>query len=174
MADVQPVQSLERAFDILERLCKIDGSVAIRDLVAETGLNKSTIYRMLQTMAARGYVAQEPSSGKYYMTTKLFTLSSHVIEHLDLVSVAREPMLELSHALQETVHLVIQDGSDILYVHKVETSPDSVRMASRLGMRRPLYSTASGKVLLAYCKKEVAICNLKEKRRKQVFTLRVH
>ena len=154
MAETQGVQSLDRAFEILEHLCAVPEGMAIRDLVAQTKLNKSTIHRMLQAMLQRGYVRQEPITGRYYMTTKLCTLSSMIVDGLDLVRVARLPMEQLSQQLQETVHLVIREDTDIVYVHKVEAVSHSVRMAAQIGMHRPLYCTASGKAILSYMTEE--------------------
>lgn len=150
MAEMAGVQSLDRAFDIMEQLCHSGGGMAIRQLTEATGLNKSTVHRMLQCMVARGYVIQDPDTGCYRMTTKLYTLGGQILESLDLVEMARRPMEELNRAVGETVHLVVAEGTDIVYVHKVEARQDSVRMASRIGMHRPLYCTGSGKAILAY------------------------
>lgn len=154
MAETQGVQSLDRAFEILEHLCAAPEGLAIRDLVAQTQLNKSTIHRMLQAMLQRGYVRQEAVTGRYCMTTKICTLGSMIVDGLDLVRAARFPMEELSQQLQETVHLVIRDDTNMIYVHKVEAVTRSVRMASRIGMQRPLYCTASGKAMLSYLSEE--------------------
>ena len=149
MAEKANIQSLDRAFDILEQLCQVSGGMAIRDLTAATGLNKSTVHRMLQTMIARGYVVQDEISGRYHMTTKLYALGGQVVDNLDLVETARYPMNALSREVEETVHLVVPEGTDIVYVYKMEAGQDSVRMVSRIGMHRPLYCTASGKAILA-------------------------
>lgn len=154
MAEKPVVQSLDRAFDIMEQLCRCGGGMAIRQLTETTQLNKSTIHRMLQCMVARGYVVQDPDTGCYRMTTKLYTLGGQIVEHLDLVEIARRPMEELNRQIGETIHLVIAEGTDIVYVHKVEAQQNSVRMVSRIGMHRPLYCTASGKAILAYWSSE--------------------
>ena len=149
MAERGPVQSLDRAFDILEALCASKSGLAIREITQATGLNKSTVHRMLQAMVTRGYVTQEEESGRYRMTTLLYFISGQVVEHLDLVQVARRPMEELSQKVEETVHLVVPEGTEIVYVHKVEASTSAIRMFSRIGMHRPMYCTGSGKAILA-------------------------
>lgn len=144
-----PVQSLDRAFDIMERLCMARDGLPIHRLTELTGLHKSTIHRMLAAMVARGYVVKDEETTRYRMTTRLFTLSSQVIENLDLVQVARAPMERLRDIVGETVHLVVPDGSDIVYVHKVEAETGAIRMFSRIGSRRPMYCTGVGKAILA-------------------------
>lgn len=169
MAETQGVQSLDRAFEIMEHLCAAPEGLAIRDLVAQTKLNKSTIHRMLQAMLQRGYVRQEAVTGRYCMTTKLCTLGSMIVDGLDLVRVARFPMEQLSQQLQETVHLVIREDTDIVYVHKVEAVSRSIRMASQIGMHRPLYCTASGKAMLS-CMSEEQVADIWQRSTVRAYT----
>lgn len=143
------VQSLDRAFDIMEALCGARDGMLIHELTACTGLHKSTVHRMLASMAARGYVRKDEDSGRYRMTTKLYALSGQVVDNLDLVQIARRPMEDLCHKVHETVHLVVPEGTDIVYVHKVEADQGAIRMFSRIGMRRPMYCTGVGKAMMA-------------------------
>ena len=144
-----PVQSLDRAFDIMERLCEARDGLTIHTLTEMTGLHKSTVHRMLSAMVTRGYVRKDEETNKYRMTTRLYALAGQVVENLDLVQIARGPMERLRDEVGETVHLVVPDGSDIVYVHKVEAENSAIRMFSRIGMRRPMYCTGVGKAILA-------------------------
>lgn len=85
MAEVLQVQSLDRALDIIEALCRANRGMAIRDLADATRLNKSTVYRMLQTLRRRGFVMQDEDTGRYYMTTRLYDLGNQVVQHLDIL-----------------------------------------------------------------------------------------
>lgn len=149
MAEKGTVQSLDRAFDIMEQLCGARDGLPIHELTDRTGLHKSTVHRMLSSMAARGYVRKDEESGRYRMTTKLYALSGQVVENLDLVQIARAPMEALSRQVHETVHLVVPEGTDIVYVHKVDVEQGAIRMFSRIGMRRPMYCTGVGKAMMA-------------------------
>ena len=149
MAEKGTVQSLDRAFDIMEQLCGARDGLPIHELTERTGLHKSTVHRMLSSMAARGYVRKDEESGRYRMTTKLYALSGQVVENLDLVQIARAPMEALSRQVHETVHLVVPEGTDIVYVHKVDVEQGAIRMFSRIGMRRPMYCTGVGKAMMA-------------------------
>ena len=149
MAEKGTVQSLDRAFDIMEQLCGARDGLPIHELTERTGLHKSTVHRMLSSMAARGYVRKDEESGRYRMTTKLYALSGQVVENLDLVQIARAPMEALSSQVHETVHLVVPEGTDIVYVHKVDVEQGAIRMFSRIGMRRPMYCTGVGKAMMA-------------------------
>ena len=71
------------------------------------------------------------------------------MDNLDVVERARTPLERLGHETGETVHLVLCEGRDIVYIHKVESETGAIRRFSRIGMRRPLYCTGVGKAILA-------------------------
>ncbi|VFS76159.1 Transcriptional regulator kdgR [Raoultella terrigena] len=100
-------------------------------------------------MKSLGYVAQEGESEKYSLTLKLFELGARALQNVDLVRSADIQMRELSRLTKETIHLGALDEDSIVYIHKID-SMYNLRMYSRIGRRNPLYSTAIGKVLLAW------------------------
>jgi len=79
----------------------------------------------------------------------VLSLSKSFLERLDLPELAKAGLRELSRASQETAHLAVLEGTDMLYIDKVD-SPQSVRMHSVIGTRNPLYCTAMGKAILAF------------------------
>lgn len=158
------VQSLDRAFDLLELLCRSSNGMAIHQLSEATGLHKSTVHRLLSAMAERGYVRRDRESAIYRAGMRLCELSEYIQENLDVVSLAREPMERLSRRTGETVHLVAQEGNEIVYIYKVESIHGAIRMVSRIGMRRPLYCTGVGKAILATRTEEEALRCWRESR----------
>lgn len=143
------VQSLDRAFDLLELLCKSRNGMTIAALSAETGLHKSTVHRLLASMCTRGYVQRDAETSIYHAGMRLCELSGYIMENMDVIERARAPMERLGEQTGETVHLVMQEERDIVYIHKVESDSGAIRMFSRIGMRRPLYCTGVGKAILA-------------------------
>lgn len=148
MADTAGIQSLERAFSILEALSLQPGGMQLTELTALTGLHKSTVHRMLASLIGLGYVKKAEDS-KYLLTLKLFELAGRVVEHIDVLEVSRLSLEKLQAFAGEAVHLVVREGSHIVYVHKSEGRAGAYQMFSRIGMRRPLYCTAAGKSILA-------------------------
>ena len=142
------VQSLDRAFMLLELLCKSPKGMAIHELTQQTGLNKSTVHRLLSSMLSWGYV-QRSENAVYRAGMRICELGDYIQQNLDIIDLAREPMERLSRDTGETVHLVERDGDEIVYIYKVESIHGAIRMVSRIGMRRPLYSTGVGKAMLA-------------------------
>lgn len=149
MTKSSSVQSLDRAFGLLELLCRSRGGMSIAALCAETGLHKSTVHRLLGAMVVHGFVVQDSATSTYHAGMKLCELSSHITENLDIVERARRAMSRLSRDTGETVHLVVREENEIVYIHKVDSVHSAIRMFSRIGMRRPLYCTGVGKAILA-------------------------
>ncbi|EPF16255.1 Transcriptional regulator kdgR [Cedecea davisae] len=148
--DKQPdsVSSVLKVFGILQALGE-EKEMGITELAQRVMMSKSTVYRFLQTMKSLGYVAQEDESEKYSITLKLFELGSSALQNVDLIRSADVQMRELSRQTREAIHLGALDDSSIVYIHKID-SLYNLRMYSRVGRRNPLYSTAIGKVLLAW------------------------
>jgi len=154
MSHQSGIQSLDRAFDIIEILsCNPEG-LHLMEVTHQTGLNKSTVHRMLSSLSMLGYVKKDQGTGRYYLTLKLFELSGRIVDGIDVLRAAKTPLATLRGVAQEAIHLVVQEGNDIVYIHKVESPSSSFRMVSRLGMRRPMYCTAVGKSILAMMKDE--------------------
>ncbi|KHM32762.1 DNA-binding transcriptional regulator KdgR [Enterobacter hormaechei] len=152
--DKQPdsVSSVLKVFGILQALGE-EREIGITELSQRVMMSKSTVYRFLQTMKSLGYVAQEGESEKYSLTLKLFELGARALQNVDLIRSADIQMRELSRLTKETIHLGALDEDSIVYIHKID-SMYNLRMYSRIGRRNPLYSTAIGKVLLAWRDRE--------------------
>ena len=120
---------------------------SLQRLAQETGLAKSTVHRLLASLVSLGYAAQEPETGRYRLTLKMFELSSGIVNSMEIMDVAKAHLERLSQRTGEAVHLVIRDARDIVYIYKTESGP--MRMSSRVGLRSPLYCTGVGKAILA-------------------------
>jgi len=145
------VQAIERSCIILDHLSKGKKSYSIQELSSELNLPKPTIHRILSTIRYFGFVAQDEASKEYRLGFRLVELGHIVLDQIDLRKVAEPFLTELANRVEETVHLVILDQGEIVYLDKVEnvSDPRSLRMVSRIGMRNYAHSCAVGKVLLA-------------------------
>ncbi|WP_258359270.1 IclR family transcriptional regulator [Moorella sulfitireducens] len=147
------VLSVEKSIKILETLAMTTEGIGLSDLSRRLGLNKSTVYRMLTTLKAYGYVDQEPTTGKYILGLKILELSSGLLERLDVRTVAHPYLKELAARSQEVAHMVVRDGNEAVYIDKVEGNR-TIRMYSQIGRRVALHSTAVGKAILAFLPSE--------------------
>ena len=142
------VQSLERAFDLLEALAS-GGELGVTELANRTGLVPSTAHRLLHTLAKRGYVSQSTESGRYLLGYKVVEVASGLEHRLERLRVVARPHLEgIQRATGETVNLVVLDADRVVYVDQVEGSRH-VRMFTTVGTSVPAHTTGSGKAIMA-------------------------
>jgi DNA-binding IclR family transcriptional regulator len=142
------VQSLERAFDLLEALAS-GGELGVTELANRTGLVPSTAHRLLHTLAKRGYVSQSTESGRYLLGYKVVEVASGLERRLERLRVVARPHLEgIQRATGETVNLVVLDADRVVYVDQVEGSRN-VRMFTTVGTSVPAHTTGAGKAIMA-------------------------
>jgi len=159
------VQTLERASLILDILGQSPQGISIKDLSDRMHLPKGTTHRLLSSLSYFGYVRQDQNTKNYSLGFKLVELGNLLLGQLDLRREAEPFLRDLAERTKETVHLVILDGSEIVYLDKLETEPytGGLRMASRVGSRNPAHSCAVGKVLMAHLPAEALARMIEEK-----------
>jgi IclR family acetate operon transcriptional repressor len=138
------VQSLERAFVLLELMADAGGEVAISRLAVDSGLPVSTIHRLVRTLVGRGYVRQVPSR-RYVLGPRLIHLGE--CSSRTLATWAQPHLTRLVDAIGETANLAMLDGSQVAYVAQVP-SRHAMRMFTEVGKRVMPHCTAVGKALL--------------------------
>ena len=145
------VQSVERVSIIIDVLGEFPQGISFGDLSTKVDLSKGTTHRLLSTLAFLGYVRQDAQTKKYNLGFKLVELGNRLLSQIDFRTEARSFLVDLAESTKETVHLVILDQNEVLYIDKVESNshPTGLRMASMLGSRIPAHCSAVGKVLLA-------------------------
>lgn len=143
-----PIQVADRLFQALELLAR-SGPAGLMELSSALSLNKSTAHRVLNSLIYMGYVKQNQDTSKYSLTFKIWDLANQLLMQNDIVEIARPHLKELVSKCEETVHLVQADGTKAVYIDKVESYSNSVRMVSKVGKSIPLYCSGVGKALLA-------------------------
>lgn len=139
------VQSIERAFGLLETMADAGGIMGLSQLAATSGLPLPTIHRLVRTLVDLGYLRQEPSR-QYVLGPRLIRLgesSSHMLSIW-----ARPHLAALVDELGESANLAMLDGDQIVYVAQVP-SRHSMRMFTEVGRRVLPHCTAVGKAIMA-------------------------
>ena len=159
------VQTIERASSILDILGQSSQGISIRELSAKLKLPKGTTHRLLSSLSYFGYVRQDPKTKDYFLGLKFVELGQILLSQLDLRKEAEPFLRDLAERTKETIHLVILDRNEIVYIDKVETdqNPSGLKMASRIGLRNPAHSSAVGKMILANFSEEELQSFFKEK-----------
>ncbi len=146
-------QSLERGLAILSAFRPGRTLLGVSDLGREVGLSRSTAHRYVATLAALGYLEQDPSSRKYRLGSRVLDLGFSAINSMELREIAAPHLQELSDATGYTVNMAILDEQDIVYVERCRSSRKGQReidLNLHVGSRLPAYCTSLGKVLLAF------------------------
>jgi DNA-binding IclR family transcriptional regulator len=138
---------LQKTLDILETLKKESNGIALADVARSLDMPKATVYRILATLEIRGYL-DRVTNGGYKISDKFFALQRDLSPGRNLLRVAEPIMEQVAAECRETVNLGTFDGGEVVVIATVE-SPQSVRMASKVGNRRHLHTTGLGKVLMA-------------------------
>src|SRR5262245_15501087 len=146
-------QSLERGLAILSAFRSGRPLLGVSELGRDIGLSRSTTHRYVATLAALGYLQQDPPTKKYRLGPRVLDLGFSAINSMELREVAAPHLRELSDATGYTVNMAILDGTDIVYVERCRSSRAGQReidLNLHVGSRLPAYCTSLGKVLLAY------------------------
>lgn len=143
------IQSVEHALDLLEALCDQGEGVQIAQLSAQLGMNKSSIFRLLATLEARGYVQREEGSKRYQLGMTAYETAQKFLSHMTLLRKARPVMERLARQCDEAVYLAIRRGDEILFLDMIDTG-QQIKIASLVGRRYPLAALSAGRVLLAF------------------------
>jgi IclR family transcriptional regulator, acetate operon repressor len=144
-AQANGVQSVERAFTLLEVLAGAGGELSLSEIAAESGLPLPTIHRLIRTLVDRGYVRQL-ATRRYTLGPRLISLGESASGRL--TGWARPWLTSLVEELGETANFGTLDGDRATYIAQVP-SRHSMRMFTEVGRRVPLHCTGVGKALLA-------------------------
>jgi DNA-binding IclR family transcriptional regulator len=138
-----------RLLRLFDALAKAKDGLSLASLNSVLASPKSSLLNLLRPLVADGYLTYD--SGRYRLGPSIFRLSANIMSAWNLSSTLRPYLEELAVRARESVFLGVLDkiGKVITYVDAIE-SPHSVRFSIPIGGVRPLYSTAAGRVLLAY------------------------
>jgi DNA-binding IclR family transcriptional regulator len=143
------LEAVERAMRVLDAFLDLPGEVGTNELARRTGINPSTVSRLLSTLVAGGYVEHLPDSGRYRLGPQLIRLANHMMSSLDLRTLARPHLVALEEATGETATLSIAGEREAVTVDFV-ASRQSVASVARVGRPSVAHATATGKVMLAF------------------------
>jgi IclR family transcriptional regulator, pca regulon regulatory protein len=146
-------QSLERGLMILSSFTENKPVLGIAELGRAVGLNKSTTFRYVATLAKLGYLQQDPDTKRYSLGPRVVDLGFAAINSMEITRVAAHYLQALSDETGYTVSMSVLDGPDIVYVDRRRSgraSTFAMGLHLHVGSRLPAYCTSMGKVLLAH------------------------
>lgn len=138
-------QTLDRGLQILEIVASETRELTITEIANALGVHRTIAHRLVATLEQHNLVGRSQSN-RFQLGTGLIRLASRVGGQLR--AIARPALVALNEEIDETVHLVVPAGADVLFLDGFESSK-ALRVTSRVGQTMPAYATSVGKAMLA-------------------------
>src|SRR6202795_4780981 len=142
------VQSLGRAFAILEQVARHREGIGLAELSKLVGLHNCTTFHLAKTMVSLGYIRQERDSKRYRIGRPLFVLAASALDEIEMINVATPVLEDLSRETGESSHFAVRMGDTVVVIART-SGPGAFQLTDRVGVVRPAHCTALGKVILA-------------------------
>lgn len=150
MSTTKNIQSIERAFSILELFQRADCTdLSVKDISEALALNKSTAFGLINTLTNLGYLQQNPDNQKYALGLKLLSFSNAVKVQNIIIRAVHPYLEELRQKYGETAHCAVKYNNGVIYVDKVE-AVGSIYISTQIGTQNGFHCTGVGKCILAY------------------------
>lgn len=146
---VRQVEAVQRAIAVLDVLADAGTDLGTNEIARRTGVNVSTVSRLLATLVDGGLLQFVSSTGRYRLGIRVLQLAAAARENLDIRTLARPHLEELAALTGETATLSVTGERDVLTVDFV-ASDSSVRSVASIGRNSVPHATAVGKVFLAW------------------------
>ncbi len=143
------VDAVTRALSVLDALSDGRDELGTNEIARRTGINPSTVSRLLATLAAARLVEHVAETGRYRLGLRLVELGNAVLERLDLRQIARPHLEALVAVTRETPTLSVPGGDHAITIDFV-AGPHSVQSVAQIGRPSAAHATATGKVMLAF------------------------
>jgi IclR family transcriptional regulator, pca regulon regulatory protein len=155
LAEKSTVQSLAKGFRVLEAFTPAQPELGLAEVARAADLDNGSAFRFLNTLVQLGYVQKVPGTKRFRLTLKCLDLGFHAIARTELRDLARPLLRGLVGSDFEAASLAVLDGSEIVYIERVQAGLARLGVDVRVGSRAPAYSTAVGQVLLAHVPRDV-------------------
>lgn len=143
------VESVQKAIAVLDVLAAAGEELGTNEIARRTGVNASTVSRLLATLVVPGLVQYHHGSGRYGLGIRILQLAGAARETLDIRRIARPSLEDIAAVSGETATLSVPGEHDVMTVDFVQ-SPQSVRSVAEIGRNSVRHATAVGKVFLAH------------------------
>jgi IclR family KDG regulon transcriptional repressor len=142
------LSTVRNAVRVLTSFSLEERELGVSELARRLGLGRSTVHRLLVTLAQDGLLEQNPASGRYRLGLRTYELGMLAAAHMDIREAAQPVLTQLRDQTAETVQLAVLDGREVVYIDRLETT-QTVRIFGHVGHRNQAHCTSTGKALLA-------------------------
>lgn len=148
------VRTLSRALSILMTFTWDDREMTLTNISEKIGLAKSTTLRLLGALESEGFIEKNSKTNHYKLGHNLYYLGLIARDSLDIRTISRPFMENITQLTKETTNLYLLDHDDRVCFDQVE-SPLSIKRTVRIGERYPIWAGATGKSILAFMERPI-------------------
>ncbi len=142
------IRSIGRAFALLEEIARHRDGIGLADLSKRVGLHNSTAFHLVKTLTALGYVRQMAETKRYRIGRPIFALAASALDEREMVSLSSPVLEDLARETGEGSHLAVGMNDQVVVIARI-SGPGAFQLTDRVGVIRPAWCTALGKVILA-------------------------
>jgi IclR family acetate operon transcriptional repressor len=142
------IQSLDRGLEILQLVGRSKRTVTVAELADLLGIDRSSAFRFAITLRRRGFLSSPPGRKDFLLGSSMWALAREYDWSKLLVEIAHPDLNLLATRINETAHLAVREGKDVLFIDCAHASR-VVAAVGRMGELHPLHCTAHGKAILA-------------------------
>ena len=142
------VQSVHKAFELLESLAEHQDISSLAQLAEKVGLSRNKAFRLLSTLCEKGLVERENMHGTYHLGVSSVTLAQKFLMNSSVVNHTHPIMEDLARKHDEAVYMTVIKNDKVLFVDMVDCE-QQIKAASLVGKSYPFFTTAAGKVMKA-------------------------
>jgi DNA-binding IclR family transcriptional regulator len=141
--------ALEQGLQILERFGRGAERMRLSEIAREIGISRSSAFRLVFTLQSLGYLERDDETKSYRLGSRVLSLGYSFLASMDVVEIARPVLERLRDETNNSAHIGILDGTEVVYVGRV-SSLQPVATNITVGSRLPAYATTMGRMLLAF------------------------
>lgn len=146
------ISMITKSFEVLELLSKNPYGLTLQEIVTQLQYPKSSLYKIVSNLQELGYLGREIDSSRYFLSRKLLILGVTAFNSSNIIERSKEYMKLLRDEVGESVMIGTLIDDEVVLLEQITGSLDFV-FTLKQGMKFNLYSTAPGKVILAFLDK---------------------
>ena len=156
------IQSVDKAFELLELLSEPTGGLSLPALSLKIGASRNKTFRLLTTLCQKGLVEKDPATGSYRLGLSSAALGQKFVNNCSLTNHAHPILEELAKRHDEAMYMTVMNDCDVLFLDMVDCH-QNIKAAPFVGKKIPFFTNAAGKAMKALDSRDLLEKLLKRK-----------
>ena len=148
------VQSVLKAFDLLETLAAENSVATIPLLANRLDLSRNKVFRLLATLEDKGLIERDEATGTFRLGVYAYEMAQHILKSASLIRLAHPVMEELARKHDEAVYITVLNNDEVLFLDMVDCF-QQIKTIDMVGQRFPFFTNAAGKAIKAMSSADV-------------------